>query len=350
MRGPIRYDRPVPHASWRPPGTPRLVAFSPGLAWVAVLDRDGRVELFAPFGGVARTLHLKLPALALALADDGATLAAVDAQRRVHLVHLAAPSEAHVLPIQCGRLVRQRVIPEPATELVSIAPHQLVLAAGTDAVIASEQSIDDDEEYYGGGWITSSACTTLTRWRTGAVRVLQLDDATVSISYSAHDKERAADHAIAAAFSPDGLRLALLSRKGRLALYDREGGPLASLEDRTIRAFAFLPGEPGIVTASGARVVMRDLAGRPRRELSAPHDLTALACSPCGTRLAGLDVAGGVTVLDAVSGAVLAALPPDDAGSPRSIAWPEDHLRIRGADDTLIELRLRTNHTRAVPS
>lgn len=52
--------------SWRPPDAVRRVVFSPGLAWVAVLDGDGHVELRDPFAGAARTLRLDVQALALA--------------------------------------------------------------------------------------------------------------------------------------------------------------------------------------------------------------------------------------------------------------------------------------------
>lgn len=329
----------MPRESWRPPDTARRVAFSPGLAWVAVLAGDGHVELRDPFAGAARTLRLEVPAIALALADDGATLAAVDAQRRVHVVPVAAPSEARTLAVPCGALVRQRVIPSPATERVSIAAYDLVLAAGTDAALVSESSLEDEEEYYGGGWIASSAATTLTHWRTGADRVLWFDHATNAISYTASDHERAADCAVAAAFSADGLRLGILLLSGRLAVHDGEGAPLATIAGPAIQAFAFLPGDAGLVTASGRDVVVRDLVGRPRREFSAPSDLTALACSPCGTRIACLDVAGGVTVLDVASGVAVDTLPPAHTGSPRAIAWLDDRLRIRWADDTLIELR-----------
>lgn len=325
--------------SWRPPDAARLVAFSPGLAWVAVLGAEGHVELLDPFAGDTRSLRLDHPALALALADDGATLAAVDAQRRVHIVPLAAAAEARVLPVDCGELIRQRVGPAPVTERVSIAPHDVVLAAGTDAVLVSERIVDDEEEYYGGGWITSHARTTLVHWRTGAGRVLRTDDASNAITYTVRDAERSADHPVAAAFSSDGLRLGILLRTGRLVLYDREGGPLASIAEPALRAFEFLPGDTGLVTASGARVVTRDLAGRPRREFSATHDLTALACSPCGSRIACLDIVGGITVLDAVRGGPMEVIPPALAGSPRSIAWLEERLRIRCADDTLLELR-----------
>lgn len=325
--------------SWRPPDEARLVAFSPGLARVAVLGVDGDIALIEPFVGAARTLHLELPTLALALADDGETLAVVDARRDVHIVPLAAPADARVIPARCGELLRQRVAPAPATERVSIAPHDLVLATGTDAALTSERTLDDQEEYYGGGWLTSSARTTLTRWRTGAARVLWTDDASHAMTYTVRDTERSAEHPVAAAFSSDGRRLGLLMREGRLALYDGEGAPLASIEGSSLRAFAFLPGDAGLVTASGARVVTRDLVGRPRHESSAPRDVAALASSPCGTWIACLDVAGGVTVLDAAEGAVVDALPSAHTGSPRAIAWLDDHLRIRWADDTLLELR-----------
>lgn len=337
LRLAIRYDRTVHLASWRPPDAARRVTFSPDLAWAAYLDVDDSVELVAPFTDRALRLRIDRPPRALALADDGAALALVDDQRHVRLIVTATPGDARALPLRCGDLSCSRVAPSPWSERVTIAAHDLVLAPGAEVMLVSERSSEDQEEYYGGGWITSEAATRLLHAPTGAAHLLIQESSSHPITYSARDNERMADHPLAAAFSRTGRHLALRTRKGHFAVYTREGTQLAAFDDPTLQAFAFLPDDAGIVTASGARLAIRDLAGPAIRELAAAHPPTALACSPCGARIACLDAAGAVTVLDLATGAAVSTLPPDDTGPPRAIGWPGEHLRILRADDNLCE-------------
>lgn len=322
---------------WRPPDAARLVGFSPGLVRVAVLDDAGNVDVIDPFADGAARFELDLGAMRrLAVADDGSAFATVDAERRVRIVPTAAPADARELPDPCGAHLSRRYVPAPATESVEVASHDLVLAAGSDLALVTGRTLDDQEEYYGGGWITSTTRTTLWRWRAGTGEVLIADREVNPITYSSRDNEAIADHPIAAAFAPDGRSFGLLLRRGRLALRAAADGSQIRVDAGPIAAFAFFP-DGGVVTASGAHLSVRGGEGRPQRELVVAGEPVALACSPCGGRLACLDRSGAVAVVDLASGATVAALAPEHAGSPRALAWSAAPLRIlRGSDGALL--------------
>jgi WD40 repeat protein len=137
------------------------------------------------------------------------------------------------------------------------------------------------------------------------------------------------------AFSPDGAWVASAGGDRQVIVWDvASGDPLATLPHPTsVMGLGFAP-DGSLFTASGYEVLRWDVKRRVSTPVGSRHraELGHLALSRDGTLGASADVAGGVQIWDAASGATLRTL-NIERSSVRSVAFDEEGARLAASTD-----------------
>lgn len=324
-------------ATWTPPADARHVAVSPAMTRAAVLAADGTVLVVDTQTGTTTARLRVVDAAWLAVSDDGAAVAVIDAARRVRVIPVGAPADARALAVRCGARCTMACDSHVFRDDTLVEPDQLVFSPRGDLVIASERSFDDHETYYGGGTIRGDAETWVARCSTGVATLLAASRVSGSITYSYSTRVVPPAHAVAAVCSRHAGWLALVFDTGGVTVHRR-------LEDAwsvaprpphdEVRAAAFTPDEAILLLARGMRVVRWELErGEESGALVTAGEVLALAHAPGDPRIACVDQNGEVTIHGDASADPLPRAHPSPAAR---VSWSAGLLRIRCADGTVV--------------
>lgn len=319
---------------WRPPSA-RCLALSPTATRVAVLDDADELTIFATAHGQALARFQAPPnTRAIALSDEGEALAVVDAQLCIHVL---GPISGATLGVPCGSRRSYDVQGGPTQTQLDVAAHDLVLTPDGRAALVANHELEDFELYYGGGTVDTYVSARLVQWPSGPSELLLSERASRSVTYRATDTRADAAPVVAAASSPGGRWVALLRRGGALLLRARaaHGSALAwGPRERSIDAFAFMPGDTELVVVDGARVSRWQLDGE--REIASfelASDPRAIAASR--ERLACIDQQGDASLYTA-DGRPHGRLPRVHDSPARVARWLGEQLVLVCDDGSLV--------------